>query len=301
MAGPMLSAEQIEDDTKLMETLSRIKHVIIVLSGKGGVGKSTVSSNLAQSLSMMGLMTGIMDLDITGPNIPKMFHIENERLTVEGEKLVPVDVPPSLRVMSMAFLLPDKDSALMWRGPVKMGAVKQFVEDVQWGPLDYLVIDMPPGSGDEALSIAQLIPKADGAVIVTTPQEVALLDSRKSVTFAAQSHIPVIGIVENMSGFVCPHCGRAVDIFKSGGGEAAAKDMGVPFLGRIPLEPGMVESGDSGLPIVVRSPDSAAAKAFKAFVQKVVDIVERDTEVLAGQRARFKEEDARRMAQQGKG
>lgn len=297
----MLSAEQIEDDTKLMETLSRIKHVIIVLSGKGGVGKSTVSSNLAQSLSMMGLMTGIMDLDITGPNIPKMFHIEDERLTVEGEKLVPVDVPPSLRVMSMAFLLPDKDSALMWRGPVKMGAVKQFVEDVQWGPLDYLVIDMPPGSGDEALSIAQLIPKADGAVIVTTPQEVALLDSRKSVTFAAQSHIPVIGIVENMSGFVCPHCGRAVDIFKSGDGEAAAKDMGVPFLGRIPLEPGMVESGDSGLPIVVRSPDSAAAKAFKAFVQKVVDIVERDTEVLAGQRARFKEEDARRMAQQGKG
>lgn len=136
MAGPMLSAEQIEDDTKLMETLSRIKHVIIVLSGKGGVGKSTVSSNLAQSLSMMGLMTGIMDLDITGPNIPKMFHIEDERLTVEGEKLVPVDVPPSLRVMSMAFLLPDKDSALMWRGPVKMGAVKQFVEDVQWGPLD---------------------------------------------------------------------------------------------------------------------------------------------------------------------
>lgn len=301
MAGPMLSAEQIEDDTKLMETLSRIKHVIIVLSGKGGVGKSTVSSNLAQSLSMMGLMTGIMDLDITGPNIPKMFHIEDERLTVEGEKLVPVDVPPSLRVMSMAFLLPDKDSALMWRGPVKMGAVKQFVEDVQWGPLDYLVIDMPPGSGDEALSIAQLIPKADGAVIVTTPQEVALLDSRKSVTFAAQSHIPVIGIVENMSGFVCPHCGKAVDIFKSGGGEAAAKDMGVPFLGRIPLEPGVVESGDSGLPIVVRSPDSAAAKAFKAFVQKVVDIVERDTEVLAGQRARFKEEDARRMAQQGKG
>lgn len=297
----MLSAEQIEDDTKLMETLSRIKHVIIVLSGKGGVGKSTVSSNLAQSLSMMGLMTGIMDLDITGPNIPKMFHIEDERLTVEGEKLVPVDVPPSLRVMSMAFLLPDKDSALMWRGPVKMGAVKQFVEDVQWGPLDYLVIDMPPGSGDEALSIAQLIPKADGAVIVTTPQEVALLDSRKSVTFAAQSHIPVIGIVENMSGFVCPHCGKAVDIFKSGGGEAAAKDMGVPFLGRIPLEPGVVESGDSGLPIVVRSPDSAAAKAFKAFVQKVVDIVERDTEVLAGQRARFKEEDARRMAQQGKG
>ena len=297
----MLSAEQIEDDTKLMETLSRIKHVIIVLSGKGGVGKSTVSSNLAQSLFMMGLMTGIMDLDITGPNIPKMFHIEDERLTVEGEKLVPVDVPPSLRVMSMAFLLPDKDSALMWRGPVKMGAVKQFVEDVQWGPLDYLVIDMPPGSGDEALSIAQLIPKADGAVIVTTPQEVALLDSRKSVTFAAQSHIPVIGIVENMSGFVCPHCGKAVDIFKSGGGEAAAKDMGVPFLGRIPLEPGVVESGDSGLPIVVRDPDSAAAKAFKAFVQKVVDIVERDTEVLAGQRARFKEEDARRMAQQEKG
>lgn len=277
MAKPMLSAEQIEEDTKLQNSLAKIKHVVIVLSGKGGVGKSTVASNLAETLAMDGYQTGIMDLDITGPNIPKMFHVEDEKLTVENDKLIPVMVPPSLKLMSMAFLLPDKDSAVLWRGPVKMGAVKQFIEDVNWGELDYLVIDMPPGTGDEALSIAQLIPKADGAVIVTTPQDVALLDSRKSVTFAAEVHIPVIGLIENMSGFVCPHCGKITQIFKSGGGEAAAKDLNIQFLGRVPLEPAVVESGDAGMPIVIANPKSKSAEAFEAIAQKVVKTVENDT------------------------
>lgn len=274
MSKPMLSEEDIESETKLRNSLAKIKHVVIVMSGKGGVGKSTVSSNLAQTLSVKGYKTGIMDIDITGPNIPKMFGVEDEKLNVEGDKLIPVQVPPSLSIMSMAFLLPDKDSAIMWRGPVKMGAIRQFIEDVEWGELDYLVVDMPPGTGDEALSIVQLIPKADGAVIVTTPQDVALLDSRKSVTFAAQTKIPVIGIVENMSGFVCPHCGEITEIFKSGGGEETAKSMNIQFLGKIPIEPGIAMSGDSGRPIVAADPASESAKAFMEIADKIIMTVE---------------------------
>lgn len=275
MGKPLLTEESIQEETKLQDTLRNIKHVIIVMSGKGGVGKSTVSSNLAATLSMKGYQTGIMDIDITGPNIPKMFGVEDEQLTVnEARQLVPVMVPPSLKIMSMAFLLPEKDAPVMWRGPVKMGAIKQFIEDVCWGDLDYLVIDMPPGTGDEALSIVQLIPKADGMVIVTTPQDVALLDSRKSLVFGAETHIPIIGIVENMSGFVCPHCGEVTNIFKSGGGEATAKEMNVQFLGRVPIEPGIVEAGDSGLPVVLKYPESASAKAFEGIIDRIVKTVD---------------------------
>jgi len=275
MAKPMMSGEDIESETRLRDSLAKIKHVVIVMSGKGGVGKSTVSSNIAQSLSVMGYQTGLMDLDITGPNIPKMFHVEDDKLTVEDERLIPILVPPSLKLMSMAFLLPEKDSAVMWRGPVKMGAIRQFIEDVNWGDLDYLIIDMPPGTGDEALSIVQLIPKADGVVIVTTPQDVALLDSRKSITFAAQTKIPILGLVENMSGFVCPHCGETTEIFGSGGGETTAKSMNVQFMGRIPIEPQIVASGDAGIPIVIRVPDSLSAKAFKEITEKLIRTVEK--------------------------
>ena len=275
MGKPLLTEETIQEETKLQDTLRNIKHVIIVMSGKGGVGKSTVSSNLAAALSMKGYQTGIMDIDITGPNIPKMFGVEDEQLTVNDQRqLVPVTVPPSLKIMSMAFLLPEKEAPVMWRGPVKMGAIKQFIEDVCWGDLDYLVVDMPPGTGDEALSIVQLIPKADGMVIVTTPQDVALLDSRKSLVFGAETHIPIIGIVENMSGFVCPHCGEVTNIFKSGGGEATAKEMNVQFLGRVPIEPGIVESGDSGLPVVLKYPESASAKAFEGIIDRIVKTVD---------------------------
>ena len=273
MAGPLLTEESIQEETKLQDTLSQIKHIIIVMSGKGGVGKSTVSSNLAAMLSMQGYQTGIMDVDITGPNIPKMFGVEDEKLHVLDEKLIPVTVPPSMKLMSMAFLLPDKDSPVMWRGPVKMGAIKQFIEDVNWGYLDYLVVDMPPGTGDEALSIVQLMPKADGMIIVTTPQDVALLDSRKSLRFGAETRIPIIGIIENMSGFVCPHCGEVTNIFKSGGGEAAARELNVQFLGRVPIEPGVVDAGDSGMPVVLKYPESASAKAFESIVDKVVKTV----------------------------
>jgi len=285
MSKPMFTGEEIEEETRRLRTLENIKHVIIVISGKGGVGKSTVSANIAETLSMQGYQTGIMDVDITGPNIPKMFHVEDEKLSVDDNRLlVPVDVPPSLKLVSMAFLLPSKDSALTWRGPVRSSAVQQFIEDVNWGPLDYLIIDMPPGTGDEALSIIQLIPKADGTVIVTTPQEVSLLDARKTVTFSSIANIPIIGIVENMSGFVCPHCGEITNIFKSGGGEDAANQLGIQFLGRIPLEAGVVNSGDKGMPVVIAEPDSASAKAFKSVVAKIVDTIENHPEVLKAQK-----------------
>jgi len=275
MAGPVLTGESIEEETRLRDTLAKIKHVIIVISGKGGVGKSTVSSNIAMSLSMRGYNTGLMDIDITGPNIPKMFGIEDEQLMANDKKqLIPIIVPPSLKVISMAFLLPSKDTPVLWRGPVKMSAVQQFIEDVNWGDLDYLVVDMPPGTGDEALSIVQLIPKADGMVVVTTPQQVALLDSRKSIGFAAETKIPIIGIIENMSGFVCPHCGEVTDIFKTGGGEATAKEMNIQFLGKIPIEPSIVESGDSGMPVVLKCPKSASAQAFEGIVEKIIKTVE---------------------------
>ena len=259
-----------ESDLKLGESLERIKHVIIVMSGKGGVGKSTVSSNLAMSLALKGNRTGIMDVDIHGPNIPKMLGVDDAPIGVMDGKLVPVTAANDLKVMSMAFLLPEKDAPVAWRGPVKMGAIRQFIEDVAWGDLDYLVVDMPPGTGDEALSIIQLIPKADGMVVVTTPQDVALLDSRKSIVFGAHANVPIIGVVENMSGFICPHCGERADIFKTGGGENMATEMGVPFLGRIPMEPGIAASGDSGVPAVLSSPDSESAKAFMDIADRVI-------------------------------
>ena len=226
-----------EEDVKVLKSLAKIKHEIIVMSGKGGVGKSTVTVNLAVALAMRGYEVGILDADIHGPNIPKMLNIEDAQIQGDQDGLYPVQVPPHLKVMSTAFLLGDRDTPIVWRGPMKMGALRQFVADVKWGELDFLIVDLPPGTGDEPLTIAQLMPEADGAVVVTTPQDVALLDSRKSVTFARSLKMPVLGMVENMSGLICPHCGKEIDLFKMGGGEKAAHEMGVPFLGRIPIDP----------------------------------------------------------------
>jgi ATP-binding protein involved in chromosome partitioning len=263
-----------EQDIKLMKHLAKIKHKIIVMSGKGGVGKSTVATNLATALAMRGLDTGILDADITGPNIPKMLGVEEAKITGNEEGLFPVEVSPHLKVMSMAFLISSKDAPVVWRGPMKMGAIRQFLEDVNWGPLDYLIIDLPPGTGDEPLSIAQLIPEADGVIIVTTPQDVALLDSRKSVTFAKALNLPVLGILENMSGLKCPHCGEEIDLFKVGGGKKAAEEMGVPFLGKVPIDVDMVPSGDDGRPIVLSKSDSPGAKAFEELADTVRKTVE---------------------------
>jgi Mrp family chromosome partitioning ATPase len=258
------------EETKVFENMKKIRHKILVMSGKGGVGKSTVAANLALSLALRGFETGILDVDIHGPNIPKMLNVEDAILTGESKNLYPIIVSPNLRVMSMGFLLSSRDTPVIWRGPVKMGVIRQFLGEVKWGPLDYLVIDLPPGTGDEPLSIAQLIPEADGVVVVTTPQDVALLDSRKSVSFAKAVSLPMIGIVENMSGFECPYCGKEIDLFKSGGGERAAKQLGVPFLGRVPFDLKVVLSGDDGIPIVLAHPDSPGAKALTEIVDMIV-------------------------------
>ncbi|MFP4197912.1 MAG: P-loop NTPase, partial [Methanomassiliicoccales archaeon] len=257
------------EDAKVYESLKRIKHVIVVMSGKGGVGKSTVAANLALALSMKGYETGLMDADIHGPNIPKMLKIEDAVITGDSDGLEPVVVPPHMKVMSMAFLLQGRDVPVIWRGPMKMGAIRQFIGDVKWGALDYLIVDLPPGTGDEPLSIAQLIPNADGTIIVTTPQEVAILDARKSVSFSRSLKLPVIGIIENMSGFICPHCGKEIDLFSEGGGKRAAEELGVPFLGAVPVDPKVVRSGDEGMPIVLYDSDSEASRSFMRIVDEL--------------------------------
>ncbi|HEC89934.1 MAG TPA: ATP-binding protein [Thermoplasmatales archaeon] len=258
------------DNSRITKNLENIKYKIIVLSGKGGVGKSTVSANLAVSLSKKGYKVGLLDSDFHGPSIPKILGIEDEHPLSTQEGIIdPVLAMNTLKVMSIGFLLEDKDTPVIWRGPLKMNVMRQFIGDVNWGELDYLIVDLPPGTGDEPLSVAQLIPNTDGAIIVTTPQDVALVSVRKSINFVKKMNIPVIGIIENMSGFKCPHCGKQIDIFKKGGGEKAARDFGVPFLGKVPIDPEIVEGGDSGTPILLKDPESDSSKAFADIVENI--------------------------------
>jgi ATP-binding protein involved in chromosome partitioning len=251
-----------------------VKHVILVLSGKGGVGKSTVSVNLAFALANHGKNVGLLDLDFHGPNIPKMLGIEDQRPAVLAQTIEPVHVTGNLAVMSMAFLLPDTSTPVVWRGPMKMGAIQQFLAEVNWGSLDYLVVDLPPGTGDEALTIAQLAPNVRGAVIVTTPQDVAVMDAIKAAKFIEKLELPVLGIIANMSGMICPHCGGTIDLFSRGGGKKAAEDLGVPYLGAIPLDPEMVKAGDEGRPFILQKADSPTRKAVDAVMENLVHQVE---------------------------
>lgn len=254
--------QEYQESRQLKERMERIKHKVMVLSGKGGVGKSTVAVNIAVALAMEGQRVGILDLDFHGPSIPKLLHLEGRKPGSDGKSLIPVEFAYGLQVMSMGFLLPGEHTAVIWRGPLKMGAIKQLLSEVDWGDLDYLIIDFPPGTGDEALSAAQLLPESDGAVIVTTPQDLSLTDVRKSIDFCRQVKVPVIGVIENMSGLVCPHCQNVIDVFKRGGGEAMAKETGTAFLGRIPIDPLIVEASDRGTPFVYQYNGTEAAAAF---------------------------------------
>jgi ATP-binding protein involved in chromosome partitioning len=263
----------------LARRMCQIGHKVLVLSGKGGVGKSTVAVNLAFSLANSGKRVGLLDIDIHGPSVPSLLGLDPSAIQGRDDALRPVEYNDRLRVMSIGFLLPERDSAVIWRGPLKMGIVKQFLKDVDWGELDYLIIDSPPGTGDEPLSICQLIPDADGAIIVTTPQEVALADVRKSISFCRTVGMRVLGVVENMSGFVCPKCGELTDIFKSGGGEKMAFEMNVPFLGSSPIDPRVVQASDAGRPCVSELAGTGLSAAFERAIRPILELDEESQQI----------------------
>ena len=262
--------KRIEQDERLKDRMACIEHKLIVISGKGGVGKSTVAVNLAYGLAMKGNKVGILDVDIHGPNIAKMLGIEGKRLVTSDLGIEPMEVLPNLKAVSIALLFENKDQPTIWRGPLKMMVIKQFLADVNWGVLDYLIVDSPPGTGDEPLSVCQLIPEISGAIVVTTPQDVAILDSRKSVVFAKELKVFVVGIIENMSGLICPHCGKKIDLFGAGGGEEAARDLKVPFLGRIPIEPEMVKHGDNGQPFIHFKKQNQTASILDEIITRII-------------------------------
>jgi len=263
-----------EESKKIKARMSKIKHKLLVISGKGGVGKSTIAVNLAYAYTIKGQSAGLLDIDIHGPSIGRLAGIEGLPLTLNPDQSIEPIEKGGVRIVTMASLLQDTDQPVIWRGPLKMKAIKQFLGDINWGELDWLVIDSPPGTGDEPLSICQLLPDLDGSIIVTTPQDVALLDARKTVKFSQALGVKVIGIIENMSGFVCPHCGKRTDIFKTGGGEKAAKEFGIPFLGRLPLEPAIMESCELGKPYVWMFPESESAKEIMKIADKIAEIIE---------------------------
>ncbi len=289
--------QQMQRKMRMSKMSEGISHKIMVLSGKGGVGKTTVATGIALSLARMGKKVGLMDIDITGPNVPKMLGIEGTELHIEDGQIFPAIGPHGIKVISMAFLIEDPDKPVIWRGPIKLGAIQQFIGDVAWGELDALVIDFPPGTGDEPLTVSQTLPNLDGVVIVTTPQEVALLDSRKSINFAKTISVPVLGVVENMSGYTLSGTAEAgsqisvigpkgvpiditaspegkwsvtLDLFKSGGGEDSAMELEVPFLGRLPFDPGIVRGGDDGVHRIVAEPEGETAQSFSKVVDQIL-------------------------------
>jgi ATP-binding protein involved in chromosome partitioning len=249
--------------------MGKIKHKVAVISGKGGVGKSTVTVNLAAVFAKSGHAVGILDADIHGPSVPRLLGLTGQQVKVGPPGAFPVTGLLGIKVISIDFFLPEEKTPTIWRGPLKMRAIRQLLTDVVWGELDVLFIDLPPGTGDEALSIAQLLPEMDGVVIVTMPSELSRAVVRKAISFAERMGMPIIGVVENMSGYVCPSCGEEVDIFQSGGGRKLAEEAGVPFLGKIPIDPKVSATSDKGVPFVIDQPDSAASKAFLEIVEKV--------------------------------
>jgi ATP-binding protein involved in chromosome partitioning len=268
---------QYQEQHKLKHKMNKIKHKIAVISGKGGVGKSTVTVNLAMAFAMHGYANnvGILDADIHGPSVPKMLGLRGQKLqALQAGLIFPVMGSLGIKVVSMDFLLSSDEAPVIWRGPLKMKAIQQFLSDIMWGELEFLFIDLPPGTGDEPLSVIQLIPDMDGVVIVTIPSEVSQIVVKKAVTFARQLGVPIIGIIENMSGFVCPKCGTETNIFKVGGGQKIAEDLSVPFLGRIPIDPEICYDSDDGIPFITEHTDSPATKAFAEIVKKIEHFLE---------------------------
>lgn len=259
-----------EQQAKVKDSLDRIKHKFIVMSGKGGVGKTSTSVNLSIALANQGCKVGIMDVDLHGPDVPRMLGLQGLLDISPNKKLAPARYSENLKAVSIESLTPGKDDAIIWRGPIKFSAIQQFIGDVDWGELDFLIIDSPPGTGDEPLTVAQTIPDAR-AIIVTTPQEVALADVRKSISFCKTVNMEIFGIVENMSGFPCPHCGETVALFGSGGGERTAQAFGLTFLGRIPFDPNVVLCGDNGTCFRDVHADSPVTRAFDEIASKMTE------------------------------
>lgn len=260
-------SDQQAEEFKLHQRMSEIGLKILVLSGKGGVGKSTVAANLARALAKAGKQVGLVDVDIHGPSIPKLMGLDEEHVQAEGKQMLPVKVDEHLVVMSIGMILNSKSEPVVWRGPMKYACIRQFLKDVVWGRLDYLIIDAPPGTGDEPLSVAQLVGESAGAIIVTTPQDVAIADVRRCVSFCKELPLPVIGMVENMSGLVCPKCGEKIDLFKKGGGQALAAEMKIPYLGSIPIDPKVVTAGDEGISFMTG--ETPAVQAFANVIERI--------------------------------
>ncbi|NLT35480.1 MAG: Mrp/NBP35 family ATP-binding protein [Gaiellales bacterium] len=259
-----MSMECQQTDQRLESRMSQISQKLLVLSGKGGVGKSTVAVNLALALQRAGKKVGLLDVDVHGPSVPTMLRLSDRPVPIDEQNLLPVMYRGHLPVMSIGLFLDSSDSAVVWRGPMKYSAIEQLLRDTEWGQLDHLVVDCPPGTGDEPLSVIQMMhpTAADGAVIVTTPQDLALVDVRRSIRFCQLLKLRILGVVENMDGFTCPNCGSHYNIFSSGGGRELAAKFKVPFLGSLPIDPAVVECGDSGAPVVESHPDSVPAQSF---------------------------------------
>lgn len=266
-----------KNDERLQENLDRIKHKLIVISGKGGVGKSTVAVNVAYGLAKVGKKVGILDVDIHGPSIAKMLGIEGKSLeaSVDSPFPEPIKVSENLYAMTIASLIQNPDEPIIWRGPLKMGAIRQFLQDIKWPDLDYLIVDSPPGTGDEPLSVVQLLKKVDGSLIVSTPQDMALLDARKTIKFSGKMGVPVIGLIENMSTFICPHCGKETEIFKGSGVKKAAADFSLDILGKIPINSEIVTAGDQGRSVFADDKNKIARGVFEEIVHKIVQKVEK--------------------------
>ena len=263
---------QTEQDIAVNASLGKIKNKILVMSGKGGVGKTSTSVNLSIALADKGYNVGIMDVDLHGPDVPRMLGLEGTPQVNENKKLSPISYSETLKAISIESFTPNKDDAIIWRGPLKFSAIKQFIGDIDWGNLDFLIIDAPPGTGDEPLTVAQTISDAK-AIIVTTPQEVALADVRKSINFCKTVKMEIFGLIENMSGYSCPHCGEMIELFGTGGGEKTANQMGVRFLGRIPFDPKMVACGDSGVCYQDSHRNSVVTKAFTDVAEAMSKLV----------------------------